>query len=230
MKIFSTILGKAFAKSPFTPLYHHAKLMEISGKIICDIFDAFLSRSYQEMEKGIAELIKVEEEGDKLKEEVRARTGESILLPIERSDLISLLREQEAILDANKHIALLFRLEQRELIPKNIGEIFHQIVDKNREISSLLYQGISELRVLIESTFGRKEIAELKKVTQRIDEIEKEIDHLRYTYFEALFGLKDPKSLTVFYITNLAKFLCEISDHADNAGEVLELITAKRGR
>ncbi|MFQ6618319.1 MAG: DUF47 domain-containing protein, partial [Fidelibacterota bacterium] len=193
-----------------------------------EIFILFDKKKFQEMEEKIKRIGDLESEADEMKKLIRERLPRRILMPIDKTDLLILLKDQEAIIDRIENVALMLNLEKRNLIPKHIIQQMMGLVDKSVEAIDSLHKAVAQLKILMESTFGHKEVKMVKKWINKVIEIEEEVDELGFNYLKILFATKDLSPLMVFYTTNITKTLTELSNLAENVAETLRLVIVKR--
>ena len=108
-----------FAKSPFKPMQEHMHVVVECARQVLPLFEA-LCRGDQDgvahVQRHIDEL---EEEADRLKNNLRAHLPKRLLLPVDRRDLLEILDLQDSIADTAQDIAGLL-VERKMPVPESM--------------------------------------------------------------------------------------------------------------
>ncbi|MEM2457730.1 MAG: DUF47 family protein, partial [Archaeoglobaceae archaeon] len=93
MKFFRSV-GQVFGYSPFPTLVKHAILCGRAVGILQRQFEAYEKGNFDLVEKLKDEIDELESQADELKEEIRTHVTRSLILPIDRQDLLEFLKTQ----------------------------------------------------------------------------------------------------------------------------------------
>ena len=99
-----------FAKSPFGPLEEHSKKVRSCVEMVPELFASLEKGDHEGLVRATEVLSKLEHEADLIKNEIRNHLPRSILLPVDRADLLTLLKEQDGIADAAEDVAVLLSM------------------------------------------------------------------------------------------------------------------------
>ncbi|MCP2521170.1 DUF47 family protein, partial [SCandidatus Aminicenantes bacterium Aminicenantia_JdfR_composite] len=77
----------------------HAKISYEAVKKIRNVIEAYCEIDLEKLTKLDAEISEIEHKADKIKQNIRSNLPSSVLLPIERQDLLEFLSQQDKIAD-----------------------------------------------------------------------------------------------------------------------------------
>jgi predicted phosphate transport protein (TIGR00153 family) len=98
-------LSRLFGPNPFSLLKSHMRVVISCTEKLPSLFEAVLAGQQDQVEVIQKEIFRIEAEADTLKREVRQHLPRTILLPVNRADLIDLLTMQDKIAHATQDIA-----------------------------------------------------------------------------------------------------------------------------
>ena len=226
MKTTSPLAG-LLRRSPFKQIQEHMRTVFSCVLLLPALFDAV----YRNDENGlhdIAEQInKSETEADKIKAEYRRHMPKTLLLPVDRKDLLSLIKEQDAIADGVEKVSQIL-ISRDMVIPDAIKDGFDELLAGTMEIVTQAKIMIEELDELVHVGFSGKEhdrVMEMIKVVRReehnIDKILRKVNRTLFTIEKEL----DPVSVIFWY--KIIEEVGNISDHAENMADRLLLFLSK---
>lgn len=151
----------------------------------------------------------------------------TLLLPVVREDLLSLISDQDCLADTTEDIAktLLFRDME---VPDPLREILGELLEGTMGISSAARDMIERLDELVQVGFRGREQKKVSEMIAGVRRSEHNIDNILYrtkkTLFENEKGM-DPVSVVFWY--QLIDLLGSISDQAENVADRLLLFISK---
>jgi len=195
--------------------------------LLPDLFDGMYQKDQERMQRVALEINERETAADKIKSGFRRHMPNTLLMPVDRRDLLSLINEQDAIADGAEKIGQI--LESRDmLIPPTIKEHFDELVKNTVEICMQAKLMIEELDELVHVGFSGREhdrvtdmITVVRKEEHNIDDILRKVNR---TLFMAEKEL-DPVSVIFWY--KIIEEIGDISDHAENMADRLLLFLSK---
>ncbi len=226
MKSTSPLAG-LLRKSPFKPIQEHMRVVITCVAMLPELFDAVYKKDQEGVGKIAQEISNRESAADRIKSEFRGKMPNTLLLPVDRKDLLSLINEQDAIADGSEKIGQI--LESRDmLIPPTIKDGFDDLLEGTVIICEQAKLMIEELDELVHVGFSGREydsVTAMIKVVRReehsIDEILRKVNR---TLFMAEKEL-DPVSVMFWY--KIIEEIGDISDHAENMADRLLLFLSK---
>ena len=220
-------LAGLLRKSPFKPVQEHMRVVISCVKMLPELFDGVYSKDQEGVKQIAREIIERETAADKIKSAFRGNMPNTLLMPVDRKDLLSLINEQDAIADGAEKIGQI--LESRDmLIPPAIKESFDELLTGTVSICEQAQLMIEELDELVHVGFSGREherVTEMIKVVRKEEHsIDAVLRKVNRTLFEAEKEL-DPVSVMFWY--KIIEELGDISDHAENMADRLLLFLSK---
>jgi len=220
-------LAGLLRKSPFKPIQQHMKVVVKCAKLLPELFESV----YNKNQEGVASLARQindrETEADTIKSEFRQNMPNTLLLPVDRKDLLSLIKEQDSIADGVEKIGQI--LESRDMqIPAAIKESFDELLQSTVQICLKAQEMIEELDELVHVGFSGREHDRVTAMIKVVRREEHSIDHILRTVNRTLFMTEkelDPVSVMFWY--KIIEEVGDISDHAENMADRLLLFLSK---
>ncbi|WP_111977222.1 TIGR00153 family protein [Algibacillus agarilyticus] len=216
-----------FAKSPFKAMEKHIDTAAFAAQQLVPFFNAVFAKDWKEAEKVRKEISKIERKADDQKQSIRLNLPKGLFLPIDRTDLLELLTEQDKIANKAKDIA--GRVVGRELeIPEPLQEDFMAYLKLALDAVQLAAKAINELDELLETGFRGREVVLVEKIINQVDEIEEETDKLQIKLRRALRNVEEGRNpVDVIFLYNVMEWIGDLADRAESVGGRLELLLAK---
>jgi predicted phosphate transport protein (TIGR00153 family) len=223
----TTPLSGLFRKSPFKPVQQHMRLAFNCICLLPPLLDALYRNDYEQLKEFAEEIIALESEADEIKQAFRLNMPNTLLLPVDRKDLLSLMSGQDHLADLAEEIAKVLLYRDME-VPDALKAILDELLEGTMEISVAAKDLIEQLDELLQVGFrGREQekvslmIAGVRRSEHNIDSI---IHRAKRTLFEHERRL-DPISVMFWY--QLIDLLGGISDQAENIADRLLLFLSK---
>lgn len=222
----NSILGM-FAKSPIKPLQEHIDKVHQCASILVPFFDATVSGNWESAIEFRQQISATEREADSLKREIRLTLPGGLFMPVERTDLLELLTQQDKI--ANKAKDISGRIIGRQLvIPEAIQQPFNAYLLRCLDAVSLAKQAINELDDLLETGFRGREVDLVAKMIAELDKIEEDTDVLQIKIRRQLFAIEnDMNPIDVMFLYKIIEWVGDLADLAERVGSRLELMLAR---
>ncbi|MFQ5688650.1 MAG: TIGR00153 family protein [Gemmatimonadota bacterium] len=217
-----------FGKSPFGPLVAHTQRVHEAVKLIRPLFEAFLDEDWDRALEIYRTISKLEHKADVLKSEIRDHLPRSMFLPVDRGDVLKYLKEQDAIADAAEDLGVMLTLRQTPC-PAALRPLLLDLVAQVIKTSELLVEAGLELTRLFETSFGGPEVDKVLRRVAEVDDQEWEADKRQWQVSKALLEHEqelDPVS--VFLWMHIIEVLGAVANHAENTGDMLRLMLARR--
>jgi predicted phosphate transport protein (TIGR00153 family) len=215
-----------FAKSPFKPMQEHMEVVLECVRRAVPLIEALCAGDDARVRAVWREIDELEEQADKLKNNLRAHLPRRLMLPVDRRDLLEILDLQDSIADTLQDVAGLL-VERAMPVPESMQAGLRQLVIsalRTCESSASVIQSLDEL---VEIGFRGREA---DRVADRIDQIgslEDESDRLEAELIRELFRIEEslsPVSVMLWY--QLIGWIGNIADHAEKVGNRLRLLIA----
>jgi predicted phosphate transport protein (TIGR00153 family) len=85
---------------------------------------------------------------------------------------------------------------------------------------------VNELDELVETGFGRREVARVEEMIDRLNELETVSDDFGESALRELFAIEDEIGVGAYYWYEMIRWLGDIADHAERAGNRIRLLIA----
>ncbi len=184
---FVRSISEVFGYSPFEDLKRHAGLCAVAVGLLQKQFEAYRMGNFKEVERLRDEIDEIENRADDIKEEIRGKVTRSLLLPVDRHDLLNFLDVQDGIINYCEHVGhmLTFR---RMRIGREIWEGFSILLSKIMETINEYEDLIDHISRLVMSSFTRREVEEALKHVREVERLEHECDLIQIGLLNLLFN------------------------------------------
>jgi len=213
-------------RSPFKAIGEHAKKVHECIKALDLAMKYYTEGDYKKADKQIKKVIELENEADQIKGNIRAHLPKFIFMPIDRSDFLMFLREEDAVLDYAEDVAVLLDMRHTK-VPKEICDDFNTHTAKVVETALALEKAVHYFVDLMESTLSSKTRDELKLMIHDIHKKEWEADQIEFTLSKKLFNSEDDDLLGIVHLLKVVERTAQIANHAENAADRLRAMIAK---
>lgn len=171
-------------------------------------------------------IVQAESEADDVKQQIRLQLPHSLFMPVSRSDLLELLREQDFIANDIKDVAGII-LGRRLSIPEALHESYSGFVNACLSAAEKANKAVAELEDLLETGFKGREVRIVKQLICELDQLEKETDEIQVQVRAELFSIeKEISPVDVMFLYKIFDITGAIADHAQKVGHRLQLLIA----
>ena len=169
------------------------------------------------LQKVFNEVHYAESQADDIRREIEVMMYSKALFPESRGDILGLLEAMDRVPNQAES-AVRAILIQHVIIPKSFASKLLQIVQ-------LCDQCVSEMLDSTEKLFT--DITNATVMVGKIDEIESQVDHIEADLIEEVFA-SQMDSFDKILLRDIIKHVAQISDRAENVGDRIRIIAAKR--
>lgn len=223
----SSALASLFGRSPFKPMQEHIGVATQCAAQVPELFEA-LAAGDQDRVVSIKERIyELEQQADDIKNELRAHLPKSLLLPVDRRDLLEVLDMQDSIADTAQDIAgLLF--ERPMEVPENLKDPLLALTRRCVDACNQAVLIIGELDELVETGFRGRESDRVSEMVAELNKIETDTDEMGTELVRRLFAQEDEmKPVSVMFWYELIQWIGDLADYAEKVGNRLRLLLAR---
>ncbi len=191
------------------------------------LLDALYRNDQTQVAEFAAQIGVIETEADKMKSDFRLHMPKTLFMPVDRRDLLMLLRDQDAIADTTEKISQILT-SRVMIVPEEIKELLDELLEGTMEISSDAKLMIEELDELVQVGFGGREYDKVIKMIAVVRKSEHNIDKILHRIKRKLFTIEDTLNpVSVMFWYQLIEHLGDISNHAENISDRLLLFLSK---
>lgn len=222
----NTILG-LFAKSPIKPLQKHVAKVHEAAQQLVPFFDAVWERDWEQAALIQRRISQLEREADTLKREIRLKLPRGIFMPVERTDMLELLTQQDKI--ANKAKDISGRIVGRNLgIPLELKPAFMVYLSRCIDATAYAAKAIDELDELLETGFKGREMDLVSDMIHQLDLIEDDTDVMQAKLRKQLQAVEDGYNpIDVMFLYKILEWVGDLADQAERVGSRLELMLSR---
>jgi predicted phosphate transport protein (TIGR00153 family) len=220
-------IAALFGRSPFGPIQEHMKVVRECADEIGPLFEALAGGDLAEAARRRDRIFELEHAADAIHEDIRGHLPRSLFLPVDRRDLIELLRAEDSIADSAQDVASLVVLRGRPT-PDGMHDVVNALVDSTRAAVAAAAELIGELDELLATGFGGREADRVGEMISRVDELESISDDRGLEAVEQLFSIEETLTAVdamVWYET-LQK-IGDMADYAEAVADRLRLLIAR---
>jgi predicted phosphate transport protein (TIGR00153 family) len=214
-------------KSPFKPIQEHMRMVYSCVELLPPLFDALYEKNQDQVQDIANRIGALETEADRIKSRYRHSMPKTLLLPVDRKDLLSLIHEQDALSDGIEKISQILTIRYM-IVPPAIKEGLDELMKGTMKISHQALTMIEELDELVHVGFSGKEHDKVTGMIKGVRKSEHSIDKVQRTVNRTLFSVEkelDPVSVMFWY--KIIEEVGNISDHAENMADRLLLFLSK---
>ncbi|MEA1964318.1 MAG: TIGR00153 family protein [Candidatus Aerophobetes bacterium] len=221
------VIAKLFHKSPFEALYKHMLKVKECSDLLKPLMETFISRNRELIDEQIKAISDLEHEADIIKDEIREHLPYHLFMSINRADILRFLHQEDAIADSAEDVARLIEMRETE-VPSELKENLMELVNKVLETVDSLKRITSNIKLLSQSSFSKREEEKISNLIKDVDRKEFEADVIQQKATKNLFLLEgkiDPISVVI--LMKIVKELGSVADNAQNTGSQLRCIIAR---
>ena len=222
----TSAFASLFGRSPFKPMQEHMRVVARCANEVPGLFEALCAGDQDEVVVVKDRIFALEQEADDIKNELRARLPKSLMMPVDRRDLLEVLDMQDSIADTAQDIAGLL-IERRMEVPEPLKEPLLLLTRRCVDACGQAEQIIGELDELISVGFGGRESESVSAMVDELNRIETETDEIGVRLTRLLFDHEDSmKPISVVFWYRLIQWIGDLADYAEKVGNRLRLLLA----
>lgn len=214
-----------FRESPFVKLLKHAEIVQEGGGLFRKAMICYLDGSCTDFEAFHMNVTKVEHEADRLKRNIRGHLPKGLMMPVDKFQFLLYLREQDKVLDSAQD-ALHWLSFRSTAVPDELVDDLLLLVDKAVEAINYLPLMVKRATVYLRS-YSDKDRKQVKEVIKALRLKESESDTIERKLKSDIFALAGGDATTVYHLIRLVEYMGDISNHAENAGDVMRAMIAR---
>ncbi len=216
-----------FRTSPFKPVQGHMRVVFSCICFLPPLLDALYRQDYEQIKEFGEEIIKLESEADEIKNKFRINMPGTLLLPVDREDLLNLISDQDNLADLTEDIAKIL-LYRDMAVPDPIKDVLDELLEGTMEISVAAKDMIERLDELLQVGFRGREQEKVSLMIAGVRRSEHNIDGIMHRIRRKLFACeKDLAPVDATFWYQLISLIGAISDQSENVADRLLLFLSK---
>jgi predicted phosphate transport protein (TIGR00153 family) len=216
-----------FAKSPFGPLQDHMSKVMDCVRLVPDLFRA-LEEGDKEKLGDLADRVKqAEYDADQIKNQIRGDLPSTIFTPVDRTDLLDILRYQDRISDVAEDVAVVLTMKSLPF-PEEIRGLFWNFMDQVMVTVEQFAKINDELDELMEASFGGAEAGKVMQMITSLGELEHETDRRQHELLRKLLTMEEELgALNIILWMRVFQLVGDIANGAERTGNRVRLFLTK---
>ena len=191
--LMTNVMAGVFGASPVMPLEKHAEIVHKCARQLENFFAAAVDSDWETAAKVRAEISRLENEADEMKNQIRQNLPKSLFMPVPRQDLLELLLVQDKIANRAKDVSGVVLGRQLE-IPEPIVDEFLEFVSRCVDATKQARKSVRELDELFTTGFRGAEAELVASMIQKLDEIETDMDEREVRLRAGLYAIEGDKN------------------------------------
>ncbi|MDG2916406.1 TIGR00153 family protein [Bisgaard Taxon 10/6] len=222
----NNILG-LFAHSPLKPLQSHSNKVTECCSMLVEFVEATFKGDWDMAETLRAKISEAERQADLLKREIRLKLPRGLFLPIDRTDLLELVTQQDKLANLAKDIA--GRMVGRQFsIPAPLQDDFMTFICRALDATVQANRVIDEMDELLETGFRGRELNFVNKMINELDSIEDDTDQMQIKLRKMLRDIEQNYNpIDVMFLYKIFEWVGVLADQAQRVGSRIELMLAR---
>jgi predicted phosphate transport protein (TIGR00153 family) len=218
------LISSLFYRSPFENLQRHADKVKECAELFKEATVCHIGEECKEIDLLTDQVARLESEADAIKRNIRNHLPRGILMPVDKFQFMSYLREQDKVVDALEEALFWLSFRPRGMPEELSAEILH-LVEAVMKATEKLPELVSLATDYFKSR-SNKQRTKIKSLIGDIRQHEREADLLERELKFNIFGkIKD--ALVVFHLVRLVEIVGTIADHAQNASDRMRAMIAR---
>ncbi len=207
-----------FGYSPFEDLHRHAELCGNAVEKLIEQFQASVDGDFEKVKSLEKEIDSMEYQADKIKHEIRGNVTKSLLMPVDRQDLLQFLKVQDSIIDNTEHVAHMIAYREFS-VDGEIRELMLNLLRKIEETVREYERLVDHMKKLIATSFSKKEIKDAIGHVPVVEELEHQCDKIQIEIHRRIFNSKQDNFLELILLNEIVVKLGEIANSAARSAD-----------
>ena len=217
-------INRLFPKdSPVDLMKRHAQLAEDACNYLPDVLGKYFYE--QEIYEIGQKVDQLEHDADDIKVEIRKAYAELKYTYFDKVDALFILHKQDGIIDKADDVIKMLMMNQIKnldhLIIKDVIGLSHTVVDS----VSKMTHAVSNLSIVAESSFSKREIAKEKEDLMSVEQTESRSDDEAVDLGKRVYAMKDTmNAVDLLFLQDIIRNLSKIADRAERAAEKVRML------
>ena len=216
-----------FGYSPFDALHRHAELCGQAVVKLKEQFEAYREGDFEKVEQLEKEIDNLEYQADLLKQEIRTHVTKSLMLPVDRQDLLNFLKPQDSIIDYCEHTTHMITY-RRMSIPEEMWSDLMELLEKVKETVMKYEELVDHVAKLIATSFTKREVQDAMEHVPQVEELEHQCDKVQIRLHRKIYNAESMNLLDILLLRELVIQLGEIANNTARAANAFRTMVLSR--
>jgi len=223
----TSFLAGIFGRSPVQPLKDHMAKATQAARELLGFLDAALAGDWDRAAEVRSRIQDLEHEADTLKADLRIRLPSTLLMPVDRGDVLDLVTTQDKIANRAKDIAGLM-FHRKLLPPAHLADLYRRLARRSVDAVIQAEKSVGELDELFTAGFRGAEVKLVERMITELDAIEDETDQIASELRSGVFAIEDSlPSVSVIFLYKAIEWLGDLGDQSHRVGGLLQRLIAR---
>jgi predicted phosphate transport protein (TIGR00153 family) len=196
-------------------------------RLVPDLFRALQEGDEERLRTISEEVGKAEFDADEIKNQIRGDLPSTVFTPVDRTDLLDILRFQDRISDVAEDVAVVLTMKSLPF-PEEIQGLFWEFMDKVMVTVEQYAKINDELDELMEASFGGAEAGKVMQMITDLGEMEHATDRKQHELLRKLLTMeKEIGALNVVLWMRVFQLVGDIANGAERTGNRVRLFLSK---
>ena len=219
--------SKLFGKSPFKPLKKHMKIANECAMHMPSAIEAFFNGDKETLKEIKYSIFQLEDDADKILEEMQSRLPKSMFLPVDRGDLLEVMEVQELIADRTQDIIGLM-IDLPMDVPEELQTPIIRLTNRVTDAVDGAYHIVKGLENLVETGFKGPHVEKTQSLIHDVINIETDADTIGIDIAHGLFAhAKEMDPVSVVFLYRLINWIDDLADYSEKLAIRTRLLLAR---
>lgn len=217
-----------FARSPFKPLTEHSQKVKATVLKMDEAVKAYVSGDQTTVNALYGQISELEHEADNVKNGIRVQLPSTLLMPVDRTDILTFLKQQDDVANSAEMVAQMLTLRPVQM-NQPVKEVILKLEESVITTVDEHVEAVGKIVDLLDSSFSKKRVHEVQEIISKVDSQKHEVDVIRQQAMKVIYdNEKDLGAVGVYHLIELVKEMSWVAGHAENSSDRLRIITARR--
>jgi len=222
-----SLLG-LIAKSPFKPLSEHAEKVRLTVWKMSDAIIAYADGDAAKVEALYHEISQLEHDADNVKHEIRQNLPSSNIMPVDRADTLSYLKQQDDVANSAENVAEILTIKMVKM-PQPVKDALLKL---NSEVLKTVEEHVSasnNIITFLDTTFSPEKDQIAQGLINKVDAQKHKVDLTKLDAMKSIYARESEIGATgVYQLLSLVKELGWVAEHAESSSNRLRLMIARK--
>lgn len=208
-------ITKVFGRSPFIPLQMHMEKVAECVDKIPEIINAYQHQDKGKVKSLAKKISRLEHAADLIKHDIRNNLPRGIFMPVDRANLLRILKNQDSIANRAENLAVLLTFKQASTFD-GFEAGFNDLVSKSLEAFVLTHNIIGQLDELLETGFGGVQAQTVQELVDKVAHKEYETDVIQRELLRDMLAHEHIISYGDFFLwTSIIRQVARLADRCE---------------
>lgn len=220
-------IAQLLVRSPFLGVEELMRSVVLCAEHVPHLLEALGEADLPRVRDLARETSQLEGAADQVKDRLREHLPRRLFLPVDRRDLLNLLRRIDAIADCAEDVGVLLTLRPLE-VPDAFQPLLGLFVERVLDTVHTAGELVDKLDSLVQASFTGKVTDEARSLMDELHRKEHEADKVQDQLAKVLFSLEDELApVAIFMWTKVLNKIGDMANHAENVGDSFRLMLAR---